>query len=73
MKRSARLCIGLLMAALLSLGAEASGLKVTKKYPVPGDGGFDYIFSMVQVIDSTSRTELKLTCSMPLPAGCSGW
>ena len=36
-------------AALLSIGAlwlvaaDAPGFKVTKKYPVPGDGGFDYV------------------------------
>ena len=29
--------------AALATAAEAPGLKVTKKYPVPGDGGFDYI------------------------------
>lgn len=27
----------------LCVGAEAPGFKVTKKYPVPGDGGFDYV------------------------------
>lgn len=32
-----------LMAAALCVGAEAPGFKVTKRYPVPGDGGFDYI------------------------------
>jgi DNA-binding beta-propeller fold protein YncE len=33
----------LLSLAALSLAAEAPGFKVTKRYPVPGDGGFDYI------------------------------
>src|SRR5438128_14843 len=28
---------------VLCAAADASGFKVTKKYPVPGDGGFDYI------------------------------
>lgn len=43
MKRNARLCISLLTAAVVSFAAEAPGLKVTNKYPVPGDAGFDYI------------------------------
>ena len=30
-------------AAALATAAEAPGLKVAKKYPVPGDGGFDYV------------------------------
>lgn len=42
MKTVARFWIFLAVAAL-SLAAEAPGFKVTKKYPVPGDGGFDYI------------------------------
>jgi len=29
--------------ATLATAAEAPGFKLTKKYPVPGDGGFDYI------------------------------
>jgi hypothetical protein len=29
--------------AALATAAEAPGFKLTKKYPVPGDGGFDYI------------------------------
>jgi len=34
----------LLAAAALSFGAgEAPGFKLTKRYPVPGDGGFDYV------------------------------
>jgi YVTN family beta-propeller protein len=28
----------------LGYAAEAPGFRVTKKYPVPGDGGFDYIY-----------------------------
>jgi len=42
MKTLARFSIFLAMAALC-VAAEAPGFKVTKKYPVPGDGGFDYI------------------------------
>src|SRR5438445_13885706 len=34
----------------LCLAANSPGFKVTKKYPVPGDGGFDYI-----VFDSSSN------------------
>src|ERR1700736_3463838 len=35
---------GILLAlAAVAMAAEAPGFKVTKKYPVPGDGGFDYI------------------------------
>src|SRR5690242_14597808 len=35
----------LMILALNTLGfaAEAPGFKVTKRYPVPGNGGFDYI------------------------------
>jgi DNA-binding beta-propeller fold protein YncE len=29
--------------ATLALAADAPGFKVTKRYPVPGDGGFDYV------------------------------
>jgi len=36
--------------AALSLAVEAPGFKVTKKYPVPGDNGFDYI-----VFDNSSN------------------
>lgn len=32
-----------LFVAALGIAAEAPGFKVTKKYPVPGDGGFDYV------------------------------
>jgi YVTN family beta-propeller protein len=42
MKTIARFGI-LLAAAAVLIAAEAPGFKVTKKYPVPGDGGFDYI------------------------------
>jgi DNA-binding beta-propeller fold protein YncE len=44
---------GFLMLIALSelyLAAEVPGFKVTKRYPVPGDGGFDYI-----VFDSSSE------------------
>jgi len=44
---------GFLMLIALSepcLAADAPGFKVTKRYPVPGDGGFDYI-----VFDSSSE------------------
>ena len=37
-----RLWIGLALAAVC-VAAEAPGFKVTRKYPVPGGGGFDYI------------------------------
>ncbi len=36
-------CWILLAVAALCVAAEAPGFKMTKKYPVPGDGGFDYI------------------------------
>jgi YVTN family beta-propeller protein len=42
MKTLARFSIFLAVTALC-VAAEAPGFKVTKKYPVPGDGGFDYI------------------------------
>jgi DNA-binding beta-propeller fold protein YncE len=29
--------------AMFALAADAPGFKVTKRYPVPGDGGFDYV------------------------------
>src|SRR6266566_100057 len=34
------------LVAFAGFGVAASipGFKVTKKYPIPGDGGFDYIF-----------------------------
>src|ERR1700686_3238922 len=43
MKTFMRLWIFVLSFAALSLAADAPGVKLTKKYPVPGDGGFDYI------------------------------
>src|ERR1035437_2360294 len=43
MKTYMRLWILVLSFAALSLAADAPGFKLTKKYPVPGDGGFDYI------------------------------
>jgi YVTN family beta-propeller protein len=39
-----------LAVAALSTAADAPGFKVTKKYPVPGDGSFDYI-----VFDSSAN------------------
>ena len=36
-------CSMLLLCAGLCLAAVAPGFKVTKRYPLPGDGGFDYI------------------------------
>jgi DNA-binding beta-propeller fold protein YncE len=43
-------CFALITASLACMAAEAPGFKVTKKYPVPGNGGFDYI-----VFDSSSN------------------
>ena len=43
MKTYMRLWILVLSFAALSLAADAPGFKLTRKYPVPGDGGFDYI------------------------------
>ncbi|MGI8960143.1 MAG: YncE family protein [Bryobacteraceae bacterium] len=48
-KMPTRYCM-FLAVAIVCLGAEAPGFKVTKKYPVPGNGGFDYI-----VFDSSSN------------------
>jgi DNA-binding beta-propeller fold protein YncE len=42
MKVIARFWLMLVIVALC-LGSEAPGLKMTKRYPIPGDGGFDYI------------------------------
>jgi len=39
----------LLVVSGMCMAADAPGFKVTKRYPVPGDGGFDYI-----VFDSSS-------------------
>jgi DNA-binding beta-propeller fold protein YncE len=43
-------CCTLIAVAVLCLAAEAPGFKISKKYPVPGNGGFDYI-----VFDSSSN------------------
>jgi DNA-binding beta-propeller fold protein YncE len=43
MKTLMQFCIVVLSLATISLAADATGFKLTKKYPVPGDGGFDYI------------------------------
>jgi hypothetical protein len=53
------------------IAGEAPGLKMTKKYPVPGDGGFDYVVfddssnrlyvshgTKVDVLDANSGKEL---------------
>lgn len=40
----------LTLTAMLSFAAEAPGYRVTQRYPVPGDGGFDYI-----VFDSSAN------------------
>ena len=42
MKLPLAFCLVAGMAAL-AIAAEAPGFKMTKKYPVPGDGGFDYV------------------------------
>src|ERR1700730_10719312 len=49
MKTLARFWIFLAMSTLC-VAAEVPGFNVTKKYPVPGDGGFDYI-----VFDTSSN------------------
>jgi DNA-binding beta-propeller fold protein YncE len=43
-------CSTFIAIAVLCAAADAPGFKVTKKYPVPGNGGFDYI-----VFDSSSN------------------
>jgi YVTN family beta-propeller protein len=43
-------CFPFLTLAAVLMAADAPGFKVAKKYPVPGDGGFDYI-----VFDSPSN------------------
>ena len=43
MKLIARIVV-LLSLTMACLAADAPGFKVVKKYPVPGNGGFDYIF-----------------------------
>jgi YVTN family beta-propeller protein len=42
MKGLVRFCLVFALVAAC-VAAEAPGFKVTKRYPVPGDGGFDYI------------------------------
>ena len=49
MKKMLARCCTFIAIAVLCVAAEAPGFKVTKKYPVPGNGGFDYI-----VFDSSS-------------------
>jgi DNA-binding beta-propeller fold protein YncE len=41
--RAIALYCALVALTVVCAAAEAPGFKVTKKYPVPGDGGFDYI------------------------------
>src|SRR5215471_6541166 len=43
-------CYIFVAVSFLCIAAEAPGFKVTKRYPVPGNGGFDYI-----VFDSSSN------------------
>src|SRR5689334_1775207 len=43
-------CCTFFAIAVLCVAAEAPGFKVIKRYPVPGNGGFDYI-----VFDSSSN------------------
>jgi DNA-binding beta-propeller fold protein YncE len=43
MKKALAHCFALVVIAAACLAIEAPGFKVTKKYAVPGDGGFDYI------------------------------
>jgi hypothetical protein len=50
MKKMLARCCTFTAIAVLCVAAEAPGFKVTKKYPVPGNGGFDYI-----VFDSSSN------------------
>ena len=64
-------CWMLLALAALCVAADAPGFKMTKKFPVSGDGGFDYIVfdgssnrlyvshgTMVNVVDADSGKEL---------------
>ena len=48
MKKTLALVICTVLSGIC-LAADAPGFKVTKRYPVPGNGGFDYI-----VFDSSS-------------------
>jgi len=43
MKAFLRLCMVVLFLAVLGGAADAPGFKVAKRFPVPGDGSFDYI------------------------------
>jgi DNA-binding beta-propeller fold protein YncE len=43
MKVFLRFWVLTLLLAALSLAADAPGFKLTQRYPIPGDGGFDYI------------------------------
>jgi hypothetical protein len=43
MKKVLARCFGLFAVATMCVAADAPGFKVTKKYVVPGNGGFDYI------------------------------
>src|ERR1041385_6108216 len=49
MKTIASTCIAFILIATCA-ATEAPGFKVTKKYPVPGDAGFDYV-----VFDNSSN------------------
>jgi YVTN family beta-propeller protein len=49
MKTLVSICVAFVFVTAC-IAAEAPGFKVTKKYPVPGDGGFDYI-----IFDSSSN------------------
>src|SRR5438477_5416209 len=49
MKSAFSLLVFMSLAAAC-VAADAPGFKVTKRYPVPGDGGFDYV-----VFDSSSN------------------
>jgi DNA-binding beta-propeller fold protein YncE len=43
MKQLVSLSSALIILSAICLAADAPGFKVTKQYPVPGNGGFDYI------------------------------
>src|SRR5208337_1935761 len=36
-------CLAFFTLATLAIAADAPGFKVTNRYAVPGDGGFDYV------------------------------
>ncbi len=50
MRKVRAFCFELFIIAIVCVATEAPGSKVTKRYPVPGNGGFDYI-----VFDSSSN------------------